>query len=99
MIVLAAAMPNLIEIVTKGMSLRNYSRKTIAAYTRVYKDIYAVAKRPLGTLQETDLKDYLYQKQQSSWSAQSIAFSANALNSLYTQISTWTQTSKFFFLL
>lgn len=79
-------MPNLIEIVTKEMTLRNYSRKTIAAYTRVYSDLYKTTGRSLRDMGEEEIKNYLHQKLQAGLASQSIALAANALNFLYTKI-------------
>ena len=79
-------MANLIEIITQEMKLRNYSPKTINAYTRVVKDIYTFYKRPLRDLSTEEIKHYLYAQQQRNLSSQTIALFANALNFLYTQI-------------
>src|SRR3989338_1096158 len=79
-------MANLIDIIAKEMTIRNYSRKTIAAYTGGCKDIYNKLKRPLRDLSDEDLKEYLYQKIQAGLSSQSVALAANALNFIYTQI-------------
>ena len=79
-------MPNLIEIVAKEMSLRNYSRKTIAAYSRVYAELYKMVGRPLRDITEEEIKNYLHRKLQAGLASQSIALAANALNFLYTQI-------------
>lgn len=81
-----AAMPNLIGIITKEMTLRNYSRRTIEAYSRVYLDLYKIVKKPLRDISSDELRDYLYKKRQSGLSSQSIALFANALNFLYAQI-------------
>ncbi len=79
-------MPNLLEIVTKEMELRNYSRRTISAYSRVYTELYKIVDRPLRDLSEEEIKNYLHQKLQTGLASQSIALAANALNFLYTQI-------------
>lgn len=79
-------MSNLIEIVAQDMSIRNYSRKTIAAYSRVYKELYRQVGRPLRDITEEEIKSYLHQKVQAGLASQSIALAANALNFLYTQI-------------
>jgi len=77
---------NLLDIITREMKLRNYSPKTIEAYTRVIKDIYAFFGRSPRDLSEEEIKNYLYAKQKQELSSQSIALFANALNYLYTQI-------------
>ena len=85
-VVLYCHMANLVEIITKEMELRNYSRRTIDAYSRVYLDIYKSVKKPLRNLTTAEITEYLYKKQQSGLSSQSIALAANALNFLYIQI-------------
>lgn len=79
-------MPNLIEIITKEMKLRNYSPRTIEAYARVVIDLYKVTGKPPRDIKEGEIKEYLAQKQAAGLSSQSIALSANAINFLYTQI-------------
>ena len=79
-------MPNLLDIIIREMKLRNYSPKTIEAYVRVVKDIYAFYGRPPCDLNEDDIKNYLYAHQKQGLSSQTIALFANALNFLYTQI-------------
>lgn len=61
-------MPNLLDIVMREMKLRNYSPKTIDAYTRVVKDIYAFYHRPPRDLGEEEIKNYLYAKQKQGLS-------------------------------
>ena len=79
-------MPNLLDIITREMKLRNYSPKTIEAYTRVVKDVFLYYNRPPRDLSEEEIKNYLYSKQKQKLSSQTIALFANALNFLYTQI-------------
>ncbi len=79
-------MPELLDIIAKEMTLRNYSRKTIAAYSRVYTDVYRMLRRPLRDLTEIEIKDYLYHKIQAGLSSQSVALATNAVNFLYTQV-------------
>lgn len=80
-------MPNLLDIIVREMKLRNYSPKTINAYTRVVRDLYVFYKRrPPRDISEEDIKEFLYIRQQQGLSSQSIALFANALNFLYTQI-------------
>jgi site-specific recombinase XerD len=68
------------------MRLRNYSPKTIEAYSRIYVEVFKFFHQPLKELNTGQLKEYLYHKQQSGLSSQSIALAANALNFLYLQI-------------
>lgn len=79
-------MLNLLDIITREMKLRNYSPKTVEAYLRAARDIYAFYNRPPRDLTEEEIKNFLYAKQKQGLSSQTIALFANALNFLYTQI-------------
>lgn len=79
-------MSNLLEIITKEMTLRNYSPKTIKAYSGVYKDMYKKFKRPLRDISENDIKEYLYQKIKAGLTSQTVALAANAINFLFTKL-------------
>ncbi|MEW6610762.1 MAG: site-specific tyrosine recombinase/integron integrase [Patescibacteria group bacterium] len=79
-------MANLLDILIREMELRNYSKKTIAAYTSVVKNLFTFYKKPLRDLTREEIKEYLYQKQQKNLSSQTIALAANAINFLYSQI-------------
>jgi len=79
-------MPNLIEIITREMKLRNYSPRTTESYVGVAKDMYARFKKPLGEVSLAEIKDYLYAKNERGLSSQTMAVYANAINFLYTQI-------------
>ncbi len=79
-------MPNLIEIITRDMKLRNYSPRTVTAYVRVVADLYKAVGKPPRDITSDEIKEYLYKKQKSGLSSQSIALFANAINFLYTQI-------------
>ncbi|MFA4873233.1 MAG: site-specific tyrosine recombinase/integron integrase [Patescibacteria group bacterium] len=79
-------MANLLDILTREMVLRNYSRKTIAAYTSAVKGLFTFYRKPLRDLSLEEIKEYLYIKQQKKFSSQTIALAANAINFLYTQI-------------
>jgi len=74
------------DIILREMSLRNYSQKTIKAYTRVVKDVFSFYKKPPRDLSEEEIKNFLYSKQKQGLSSQTIALCANALNFLYTGI-------------
>ncbi|MDO8591269.1 MAG: tyrosine-type recombinase/integrase [bacterium] len=78
--------PNLLDILTREMKLRNYSPKTIEAYVRVAKDLYVFYKRPPRELSDEEIKEFLYAKQKRNLSSQTISLAANAINFLYTQI-------------
>jgi len=73
-------------IVRREMTLRNYSPRTIEAYLGVAKDAYQYFKKPLRELDNEDLRNYLFQKQQKGASSQTIALYANALNFIYRSI-------------
>lgn len=79
-------MPNLIRMMTQEMRLRNYSPKTITAYTGAVRDFYRYAKQPLRRLGVESIKDYLLRKQERGLSSQTIALFVNALNFLYREI-------------
>lgn len=79
-------MPNLLDIIDREMKLRNYSPKTISAYTRVVKDVFAFYKKPPRNLTPEEIKEFLFAKQKQGLSSQTIALCANALNFLYTNI-------------
>ncbi len=79
-------MANLLDIVRREMKLRNYSPKTIEAYTRVIKDAYVFFGRSLREVSAEQIKEYLYVKQKQKLSSQTISLYGNALNYLYTQI-------------
>ena len=50
-------MLNLLDIIIREMKLRNYSPKTIEAYLRVIKDIYAFYGRSPRDLSEEEIKN------------------------------------------
>ena len=77
---------NLIFILRREMELRNYSQKTIEAYTRVAKDLYHYYKKPIRELSDEDIKVYLSAKQKAGLSSQTIALYANAINFFFSQI-------------
>lgn len=79
-------MANLIDIITQELKLRNYSPRTIKAYTFVARDLYGYFKKPLGSLSEQELKEYLLNKQDKKFSSQTIALYANAINFILREI-------------
>ncbi|MCB9798963.1 site-specific integrase [Candidatus Nomurabacteria bacterium] len=79
-------MPNLIEIITQEMKIRNYSPKTIKSYTSVTSSLYKFTKKPPRELDQNEIKRYLAHIQSQGKSSQTIALHANAINFLYTQI-------------
>lgn len=79
-------MASLIDIVTREMKLRNYSRKTIKAYTDVYRDLYTAVGQPLRTLRADQIKLYLETKVDAGLASQTIALYANAINFLYLKL-------------
>lgn len=76
-------MPNLIEILHQEMRLRNYSPKTVKAYTHVIGALYKKVKKPLRELSEDDIKKYLLGLHDQKLSSQTIALATNAINFLY----------------
>ncbi len=87
-------MANLLEIVTQEMRLRNYSPRTVAAYTAVFKNAYVYFKKPLREVHPEEIKKYLYEKQQQGITSQTISLYSNAFNFLYSQIYHQTDYSK-----
>ena len=79
-------MINLIDIITQELKLRNYSPKTIKAYTFVAKDLYLYFKKPLRELSTGEIKDYLLKKQARSLASQTIALYVNAINFIFREI-------------
>lgn len=79
-------MINLLDIITQELKLRNYSPKTIKAYTFVAKDLYSHFKKPLRGLTMNEIKDYLLKKQSKNLSSQTISLYANAINFIFKEI-------------
>ncbi|MBI4268465.1 tyrosine-type recombinase/integrase [Candidatus Uhrbacteria bacterium] len=79
-------MPDLLEIIRQEMLLRNYSPKTLKAYSRVISDLYKKAQKPLRELSADDIRQYLLSLHGTGLSSQSIALAANAINFLYLSI-------------
>lgn len=79
-------MINLIDIITRELKLRNYSPKTIKAYTFVARDMYAYFKKPLRELSTNEIKDYLLKKQERNLASQTIALYTNAINFIFREI-------------
>jgi len=79
-------MADLINIIEQELKLRNYSPKTIKAYTFVARDLYEYFKKPLGTLSEQNIKKYLINKQDKKLSSQTISLYANAINFIFREI-------------
>lgn len=79
-------MADLINIIERELTLRNYSQRTIDVYSFVVKDLYNFFKKPLRNLTLSEIKEYLFNKQKKGLSSQTISLYANAINFLYTQI-------------
>jgi len=88
-------MPGLIEIISKEMKLRNYSPKTIKAYSSAMRNLYVFYKKPPRDLTYTELKDFLYYKSQQGVSHQTISLYANAINFVYIELYQREQFQKF----
>ncbi len=79
-------MADLINIITRELKLRNYSPKTIKAYTFVARDLYGYFKKSFSELSEEDVKKYLLDKQEKKLSSQTISLYANAINFVFREI-------------
>lgn len=79
-------MADLIDIIVQELKLRNYSPKTIKAYTFVARDLYGYFKKPPRTLSQQDIRKYLLHKQEKKLSSQTISLYANAINFIFTEI-------------
>lgn len=79
-------MDSSIDIMTQELKIRNYSSKTIQAYTRVIRDLTHFNGNPLQNLTTDELKRYLMYLHDQGKTSQTIALAANAINYLYTQI-------------
>lgn len=79
-------MADLINIITQELKMRNYSPKTIKAYTFVARDMYGYFKKPLGDLLKSQIKQYLFSKQDKKLSSQTISLYANAINFIFCEI-------------
>ena len=76
-------MPALLDIVTREMRLRNYSPRTIKAYTRIMVELFMFYKIPPRDLSFEQVKIFIYHKVELGLSSQSISVAINALNFLY----------------
>jgi len=79
-------MVNLIDIIIQELKLRNYSPKTIKAYTFVAHDMYQHFKKPLRELSSVEIKEYLIKKQEKNFASQTIALYGNAINFIFREI-------------
>lgn len=76
----------LIEIMEQEMRLRNYSRRTIEAYTRVARDLFHLYRKPIRELHDEEIKRFLAGKLDKGCSSQTIALCANAINFIFREI-------------
>jgi len=58
-------MPSLLEIISQEMKLRNYSPKTIKAYTSVVTQLYQHTKKPPKNLSTEEIKQFLLSMQEN----------------------------------
>ena len=79
-------MNNLIDIIIQELKLRNYSPKTIKAYTFVARDLYDYFKKPLRHLSSLEIRNYLLKKQSQNLSSQTIALYVNVINFIFREI-------------
>lgn len=76
----------LIEVMEQEMRLRNYSRRTIEAYTHVALELFQFCKKPIRELSEEEIKKFLTNKLDHGCSSQTIALYANAINFIFREI-------------
>ncbi len=77
---------DLIGIMEQEMRLRNYSRRTIEAYTHAARELFQFYKKPLRELRDDDIKKFLGSKLDHGCSSQTIALYANAINFVFREI-------------
>src|SRR3989338_4464789 len=77
---------DLITIMEQEMRLRNYSRRTIEAYTHVAREVFQFYKKPIRELQDGQIKQFLASKLDHGLSSQTIALYANAINFIFREI-------------
>lgn len=76
----------LLEIMEQEMRLRNYSKRTIEAYTHVARELFRFYKKPIRELNTEEIKRFLTHKIDKNCSSQTIALYANAINFIFIQI-------------
>lgn len=79
-------MADLINIITQELKLRNYSPKTIKAYTFVAKDLYLTFKKPIRNISNEEIRKYLLNKKDKGLSSQTLSLYANAINYILKEI-------------
>lgn len=77
---------NLLEVLEREMGLKNYSRRTIAAYSQAMRQLYRYFNKPPRDLVHEDLVGYLYALQQRGLASQTISLHLNAINFVYTKL-------------
>lgn len=77
---------DLLSIMEQEMRLRNYSRRTIEAYTRVARELFRFYKKSIGNLSDGEIKRFLGSKLDQGCSSQTIALYANAINFVFREI-------------
>ena len=76
----------LIEVMEQEMRLRNYSRRTIEAYTHVARELFHFCNKPIRELKEEKIKQFLTYKMNAGCYSQTIALYANAINFIFHEI-------------
>lgn len=76
----------LLEIMEREMRLRNYSGRTIEAYTHVAKELFSFHKKPIRELNAEETKQFLEYKLNKGCSSQTISLYANAINFVFREI-------------
>ncbi|KKS53112.1 MAG: putative integrase [Parcubacteria group bacterium GW2011_GWA2_42_28] len=77
---------DLLAVMEQEMRLRNYSRRTIEAYTRVARELFGFYKKPIRELTEEEIKKFLIHKMDNHCSSQTVALYANAINFIFREI-------------
>jgi integrase/recombinase XerD len=73
----------LMSVVEREMRVRNYSPRTIKAYSRTIADLCLFFKKPARELKRDEIIVYFESKLTSGLSSQSISIAMNAVNFLY----------------
>lgn len=77
---------DLIAVMTQEMRLRNYSPRTIEAYTHVARELFRFHKKPIRELNKEEIKRFLMYKVDKNCSSQTVALCANAINFIFREI-------------
>ncbi|HLD21522.1 MAG TPA: tyrosine-type recombinase/integrase [Patescibacteria group bacterium] len=73
-------MPNLLDILKQQTALQNYSPKTTGSYTSVAKQLYRHFKKPLNTLTNNEIANYLHERIKNGMSSQTVHVYVQAIH-------------------